>query len=82
MHELINEPIKVLASFNGVKVNPIAFEWRNKKYQIDKVNLVYHANEEGRKVFYFSVTDQANCFNLRFDPEELTWRINEIYNEG
>lgn len=82
MQELINEPIKALVSFNGIKVKPVAFEWRGKKYQVDKVNLVYHATEEGKKIFYFSVTDQANCFNLRFNPENMQWRLNEIYNES
>ncbi len=82
MHELINEPIKILVSFNGTKVRPVAFEWRNKRYEICQLNLVYHATEEGRKIFYFSVSDEANCFVLRFDPETMQWRIQEVYNEG
>lgn len=82
MHETVNEPIKVLVSFNGLKVKPMVFEWRNKKYQVKKINLIYEAREEGKKVFYFSVSDEANCFNLRFDSGELSWRLEEIYNEG
>jgi len=82
MYEFVNEPIKVLVSFHGQKIKPLTFEWRGKRYLVDKVNLVYHAAEEGKKIFYFSVNDRVNCFNLRFDPETMQWRIQEVYNEG
>jgi len=82
MHEKLNESVKVLVSFDGLKVKPIFFEWRGKKYKVQKVNLIYQAREEGKKIFYFSVNDEANCFNLRFDPEGLSWSLTELYSDG
>jgi len=82
MHELINEPIKVLASFLKGQVSPLSFVWQGRRYNPTKINLV-HSERKGRgKVYYFSVSDNANFYRLAFDNQNLEWRLMEIYSEG
>ncbi|MBT4722550.1 hypothetical protein HOB30_02220 [Candidatus Falkowbacteria bacterium] len=79
MKELINEKINVLVSFTKDKVIPLSFFWGNKKYTVDKVNLV-HATYSGReKIYYYSITSQNNFFKLCFNTDNSKWTIEEAY---
>lgn len=71
------EKIKVLVNFDHPKVMPIAFKRNGHTYKIDKVNLVYHEREGTKTVFYFFVSDNANAYKLRFEPETLEWFLVE-----
>jgi len=82
MYETIDEPIKVLVSFGQNQVRPLIFEWRGKKYEIDKVNLVHQQRAGNDKLYYFSVSDQANYFKLSFNTRDFNWRLEELYTEG
>lgn len=82
MHDQINEPIEVIASFKKADIVPRLFVWRRKMYKIDKVHLV-HTSQIGREMIYhFSVTDSANYFQLAFNPFNLSWMLETIYSEG
>lgn len=82
MYEMINEPIDVIVTFVGKRVAPRILKWNGQEYRVKQVNLVHHANEGNKRVFYFSVSDLTNYFKLRFDPEFLEWRLVELYTDG
>ena len=82
MYEIINEPIEVLVSFANDKVLPLYFKWRNKRYKIEKLNLIHHQRDGEGKIYYFNVTDKVNYFKLSFSTNNLAWRIEELYCEG
>ena len=82
MHELLNDPVDVVASFKNNRVFPRAMCWNQKNYKIDTVNLVHTAREGHKRVFYFSVSDLSNYFKLKLDPESLEWRLVELYSDG
>ena len=98
MHEIVNEPIEVLASFlplttcvktptdkpqvAGNKVMPLLFRWRGKKYQVSKLNLVHRERDGDDVIYYFNVSDAANYFKLAFSTRRLSWRLAEWYAEG
>ncbi len=82
MHELLNDPIDVIVSFKDNRVLPHAMRWNERDYKIDNVNLVHSAREGTKRVFYFSVSDAANYFKLKLDPELLEWRLVELYADG
>lgn len=71
------EKIKVLVQFDHPKITPIAFKRNGRTYKIDKVNLVYHEHEGQTQIFYFYVSDTANSYKLRFEPETLEWFLVE-----
>ena len=82
MYEEINESVDVLVGFVKKQVRPLAFRWRNRKYMVNKINLVHSSSEGQSKIYYFSVTDNANYFKLRFNSEALDWKLIELYYSG
>jgi hypothetical protein len=68
-----SEQIQVLVKFNGTKVQPLAFRRAGRDYKIESLNLVHHHREGTETIFNFHVTANGNYFNLRFEPETLSW---------
>ncbi|MCX6796498.1 MAG: hypothetical protein NTW06_03295 [Candidatus Falkowbacteria bacterium] len=81
MLEKVNEPIEVLVNFNRQRIRPTFFKWRGKTYRLEKLNLVHKTRDGNDKIYYFSVSDQANYFRLAFYTRDLSWKIEEIYCE-
>lgn len=71
------ESIKVLAQFEGTKVTPLLFKRAGRVYKIDKVNMVYHFRQGERAIFRFFVSDLANSYQLRFEPDIMQWFLEE-----
>lgn len=82
MHEVLNEPISILVNFSNNKVLPLFFQWRNKKYKVEKLNLVHKKRDGEDTIYYFNVTDKTNYFKLSFTTKDLRWRMEELYYEG
>lgn len=82
MHEVLNDPISILVNFGQDKIMPLAFKWRNKKYKIEKLNLVHKKRDGNNTIYYFNVSDNANYFKLSFSTKDLGWKIEELYFEG
>ncbi len=81
MLEEVNEPIEVVAVFQGNKFEPYKFLWNGREIKIKQVNLAY-SNWDGRsKIYYFAVSDNNNYFKLKFDTDKLTWTLLETYVE-
>lgn len=81
MFEKINEKIKVLVEFDGVKVIPRFFKWRGKTYKIEKLNMVHKERDGNDKIYYFSVSDTVNFFRLAFYTRDLEWILEELFYE-
>ncbi len=82
MLEKLDEPIDIIVSFKSQKVMPAFFKWREKTYKIEKINLVHKERDGNDKIYYFSVSDNANFFRLAFFTRDLSWRIEELFYEG
>ncbi len=81
MLEKLDDPIEVLTKFNKEKIEPLFFKWSGKTYKVEKVNLVYKDKDGLDKIYYFSVTDNANYFRLAFYTRDLSWKIKELFYE-
>ena len=79
VHELINQTVDVLVAFNKKKATPLFFKWGNRKYKVDKVNLIHSVLKGANKVYYFSITSQNNFFKLCFDTDNNHWTLEEAY---
>jgi len=82
MHTFLNDPIDVIATFTKNKVRPIRMRWQDRLYEIKQVHLVHEGREGTKRLFYFSVSDEANAFKLKLDTEILEWRLIELYADG
>lgn len=83
--ETIREPVRVVVDFSPVRgvgrVKPLAFLWAGRKYTVAKLNLRYKRPHGKRFVWCFAVSDHANSYVLVYDPEELHWTLEEIYED-
>lgn len=82
MLEKLNDAIDVSVKFIGDKIMPTHFRWKGKNYTVEKLNLVYRERDGNDKIYYFSVSDNANFFKLAFFTRDLSWRIQELFYEG
>lgn len=78
MYTKINEPIKVSVIFDQGKIIPCVFQWGNHIYKIKKVNLVHFDRRGQDKLYYFSVSDEANYFKICFDTGRMRWVLEEM----
>ncbi len=72
------EVVDIFASFTKEGPRPQLIRHKGHSYRINRVNLHYTAREGGRVVHYFACSDDANYFQLRFDPVELRWQLMQI----
>ncbi len=82
MVEKLHERVRVLVDFAGTTVRPLAFRRGNRRFDIAKVNLVYRKRLGTRYVWCFAVSDAANAYFLVYDPDALTWTLEEVSEEG
>lgn len=82
MHEITNEPISIIVHFDQNKVLPLYFKWRNRRYKIDRLNLVHKKRDGKDTIYYFNVTDKTNYFKLSFSTKDLGWKMEELYYDG
>lgn len=71
------EDIEVIATFNKDGVFPRVIKWGKRQYKILKVNLVHTIKEGAVRIYFFSVSDEANAWKLGFNTESLTWWVED-----
>lgn len=79
MYKDIDQPVKVGVKFSSGKVKPVWFFWRERKHEIDEVNL-YHRSFEGEApLHHFSVSVGDDVFQLTFDGKKLKWKLEKLW---
>jgi len=79
MYKEINQQIKVGVKFSRGRVEPVWFFWKDRKHEIDAVNL-YHRSFEGEApLHHFSVTVGGDVFQLTFDGKKLKWKLEKLW---
>jgi hypothetical protein len=80
MLEQVNEKIDVLVAFRKKgEVLPLSFDWDNRKYCVNKVNLVHSEKKGSNKWYHFSVSSNESYFKLGFDTGNHAWVLEEAY---
>lgn len=74
------EPAEVLVSFNKDGVFPQILKYGQRRYKILKVNLVHAIKAGAVRIYFFSVSDEANAWNLGFNTESLRWWVEDHYS--
>jgi hypothetical protein len=75
------EPINVWVFFQGSKISPYLFVWKQRRIKIDQVNLVHTSREGSALIYYFSVESEGNFYRLRFDSLKLKWTLEAVEEE-
>jgi len=78
----IKEPIKVGVIFTSSRIKPVWFVWKNTRYDIKQVIFSWRSREGNAPIHHFSVTDDANVYELCFNTKTSEWLLNRIECEG
>ena len=81
MLEWIDEPIKVLASFDKGLVTPHKFSWRKRVIQISNVNMIHRTRDGTVTCYIFSVSNGTAAYKLKFNVATMKWTLEQVYNE-
>ncbi len=77
--ENINEAVQVIAHFDGNKVRPLRFHWRDRTYHVRFVNAAWNSREGDDRVYYFSVTTkESGTFELIYHTDGFLWKIGRV----
>ena len=79
MYETIDEPIKVLATFERGVITPHKFKWRSRTIEIDKVNLIHRVKDGSVLCYLFSVSNRTCAYKLKFNAATMSWTLDQIY---
>lgn len=74
----IGERVRVLASFAGSKITVHLFNWRDRTYKVDSMNLFHIQKDADRQIYNFAVTAVGNTYQLTFDPITLEWQLKDV----
>ncbi len=80
--EKIREPIRVLAGFAGGGAKPISFCWRNRTYQIVKINAQWVDRQTDSFSLHYSVQVGQETYYIRFCSQEVQWWLDEVILDG
>ncbi|MDO8683304.1 MAG: hypothetical protein Q7N50_07485 [Armatimonadota bacterium] len=74
----IDEIIRVGAAFDGRRVFPMWFRWRNRYYKVKTVNYTWRTNIGAANLYHYSVTDGGSMYELSFNSNTLEWTLAKV----
>jgi hypothetical protein len=85
MAESFHESIRVGVVFGGSpRVRPVWFIWNGRTVRVQAVTYTWQTREGRALVRHFAVTDGATAYELRYEPEQMGWRLisSELFLRG
>lgn len=80
--ETIDEPVKVLASFDKGVITPLRFRWRERLIDIKEINFIHRIKDGSILSYIFSVSNSTGAFRLKFNAATMQWRLDQVYQDG
>jgi hypothetical protein len=82
MYQTVDEQVEAAVIYRQGNVEPIAFRWGNRKYNVSAVNLIHTRYEGAVKFYFFSVSaDNGGEYQLKYNTDTLRWTLEQIYME-
>ncbi len=72
-----DEPIEVEAVFKKGRITPLWFSFSGIRYEIKKITYKWQDRKGQEVLYYFSVSDGEEVFQIYFSNKTLTWRIRD-----
>ena len=77
----IDEPVGVVATFFQGRIRPLSFRWGDRLIRIRRVTYEWTRQDGLRMIYFFSVTDGKTLYNLVYETDTLTWRLQAVETE-
>lgn len=78
----IREPISVAVLFEHGAIKPVLFRWNGKKIEIEKTSFTWETRQGVARLLHFSVVCRRNIYELVFNLNEMTWRLETVATES
>ena len=83
VYEDVNETIEVITVFRLGRMRPLKFRWKERVYQVSKINGGWVSDEGCNKHYHYSVsTGGPDCFELCFDVGDMQWQLTRVFMDG
>lgn len=82
VHEKIDEYVGAMVFFTDEAMLLRSFFWKNRKYQVERVNLMHRVRDGADWLYFYNLSCGLNCYKLCFSTRSLRWKLVEIYGEG
>jgi hypothetical protein len=77
----VGEKIKVIAVFKEGTIFPYAFDWGQKRFRVDKVNLAYQEREGSSINYFFAIEAGGLIGKIKYNNISFVWTLLEIWQE-
>ena len=75
----IGERVFVIAAFGrSIRLKPLRFTWSDRQVDIKDVTYEWTTLEGTSKLLHFSVTDGKTLYELSFNTNSISWRLEGI----
>ena len=84
MLEAIGEPIRVCAFFRRGMISPLWFDWKGRRYRIERIRNRWVTNEGIGRCYHFAVTvnNGADLYEIFLRSETMGWHLEKIDVSG
>ena len=80
--EEIGDPVAVLATCAGGKIEPRRFKWNGRSYSIEQVNAHWVDRQPDGYRLHYSVQSGDETYYLHFASNEVQWWLDQIVLAG
>ncbi len=75
----VGETINVIASFGlPYKIRPVRFNWSGRLFDVKEITYTWKTKDGKKNIYHFSVTDGKSLYELIFDTDSLTWKLENL----
>ena len=79
----IGERIFVIAAFGmSIRLKPLRFTWSNRQINIKDVTYEWTTSEGTSRLLHFSVTDGNTLYELSFNTNSISWRLEGVETDA
>jgi len=77
--EIINETVQVITFFDGKRIRPLRFLWRDRTYRVKTVHSAWHdVVGRNREYHFYVATKESGSFELVYNTGGLLWKIGRV----
>jgi hypothetical protein len=82
MYQEINDPVDVLALFEGGTLKPQRFRWKGHVHRLAQITGRWKTDRGEFRLRHFAVMDEdANFFQLAYDERTTQWKLTRVWVE-
>ena len=77
LSESINQKVQAGVIFKNALIHPAWFIWDGRRYNIKEINYRWQMTKGLADIYFFSVSDGVNSYELSFNTREMTWVLTK-----